>query len=347
MRRLVWLLGLLGVAGPAAAQTRTDELLRRAEALYDRLDIERALPILRQVVSPASPFEVTREQRVHAYVLLGASLVLGQLHDSAVLYFRAAIEREPFIDLDPGRFTRAQIVAFDEARRLTFAVGARPVREVRIDPRTERLTFTVVTTHESALHVELRSPSAADVVVLYAGTNAGLREVVWNGLVGGRLAPPGRFELLVAGQSRVGPWVDTARVYFELRHDVATLEDTLPALRPDQLLPEQHPASAARGDLWRGLGIAGAALLIPSTVANRNLGGAERALSGAVAGLGVVTGVAAFAKRQRDRAIPENIAANARRRAERAAANAAIYARNVERLAQVKVVITPAAGLGP
>jgi len=342
--------GLLAVlAVPAAAQTRTEQLLARAEQLYDQLDIERALPILRQVVSPASPFEVTREQRVHAYVLLGASLVLAQMPDSGVLYFRAAIERDPFADLDPGRFTRAQLAAFGEARRLTFVVAARPVVPVRIDPRTERLTFAVLTTHDGTLRVELRSGATGETVVLFDGGNAGLREVVWNGLVGGRLASPGRYELTVAGQSRLGPWGDTARAYFDLRHDVTPLEDTLSALRPDELLPEHHPSSAARGDLFRGLGVAAGALLMPTVVANGKLAGVgeSRLLSGTVAGLGVVVGVTAFAQRQRHRAIPENVATNARARAERAEQNAAIRSRNEERLAQARLVVTPAAGLGP
>jgi hypothetical protein len=345
--------GLLGAlalpAAPGAAQTRTEELLARAEQLYDQLDIERALPILRQVVSPASPFEVTPGQRVHAYVLLGASLVLGQMTDSAVLYFRAAIERDPFVDLDPQRFTRAQLAAFGDARRAAFAVGARPVVPARIDPRTERLSFAVVTTHDAALRVELHAGAGGETVALFDGANAGLREVVWNGLVAGRLAAPGRYELTVAGQSRLGSAVDTARVYFELRHEIAALEDTLPALRPDELFPEQHPSSAARGDLLRGLGVAAGALLIPGIVSNGRLGGGGegRVLSGVVAGVGAVVGVATFARGQRNRAISENIATNTRIRAERADRNEGVRRRNAERLAQAKLVVMPAAGLGP
>jgi hypothetical protein len=267
------------------------------------------------------------------------------------LYFRAAIERDPFVDLDPQRFTRAQLAAFGEARRAAFAVGARPVVPARIDPRTEHLAFAVVTTHDGALRVELRAGTGGggETVVLFDGANVGLREVVWNGLVAGRLAAPGRYELTVAGQSRLGSAVDTARVYFELRHEIMALEDTLPALRPDELFPEQHPSSAARGDLLRGLGVAAGALLIPGIVSNGKLGGGGegRVLSGAVAGVAVVVGVATFARGQRNRAIPENIASNARLRAERAAKNEAVRSRNAERLAQAKLVITPAAGLGP
>ncbi len=51
-------------AAPLRAQSATAEMLDRARHLYEDLEVERALVILRQIVSPASPFEVSREQRV-------------------------------------------------------------------------------------------------------------------------------------------------------------------------------------------------------------------------------------------------------------------------------------------
>jgi len=67
---------LAGLAAQARAQNSTAEVLREAHDSYERLDIERALPLLRQVVSPGWPFEVTAEQRVGAYTYLGACLTL-------------------------------------------------------------------------------------------------------------------------------------------------------------------------------------------------------------------------------------------------------------------------------
>ena len=106
MRRLLWGVVLAVGAAPAlAGQGSTGELLGQAHEFYERLEVERALPLLRQIVSPNWPFEVTPEQRVDAYKYLGACLALAGKRDSAVLYFRAAIERDPFTDLDPSRFT--------------------------------------------------------------------------------------------------------------------------------------------------------------------------------------------------------------------------------------------------
>src|SRR5260370_29904104 len=152
MRRLVLGLALVVAASPAVrAQTETADLLRQAQELSDRLEIERALPLLRQIVSPSWPHEITIEQRVQAYTYLGASLALTGVRDSALLYFRAAIEQDPFTDLDAQRFTPAQLGLFQQARRLTFAVAARPVEAARVDPRTERARVTGPATHAAAL----------------------------------------------------------------------------------------------------------------------------------------------------------------------------------------------------
>src|SRR5712692_8354905 len=215
MRRLALGLALVAIASPeVGAQTETADLLRQAQALYEQLEIERALPLLRQIVSPSWPHEITTDQRVQAYTYLGASLALTGVRDSALLYFRAAIERDPFTDLDAQRFTPAQLGLFREARRLTFAVAARPVAAARVDPRTERVTFTVVTTHAAALRVELRPAPGQAGWVLFEGVNDGPREVPWDGLLpNAHLAPPGRYELAVVGRSQLLGRSDSARVY--------------------------------------------------------------------------------------------------------------------------------------
>src|ERR1041385_9272252 len=90
---------------------------------------------------------VTGVQTCALPIYLGACLALAGKRDSAVLYFRAAIERDPFTDLDPTQFTPAQLATFAEARRRTLAVAVRPVQPARVDPRTARVTFIVVATH--------------------------------------------------------------------------------------------------------------------------------------------------------------------------------------------------------
>jgi len=347
MRRLVWAVVLAVGAAPAlAAQGSTAELLGQAHQFYERLEVERALPLLRQIVSPNWPFEVTPDQRVDAYKYLGACLALAGKRDSAVLYFRAAIERDPFTDLDPSLFTPAQLATFDEARRHTLAVAVRPIQAARVDPRTTRVSFTVVATHAALVDVKLSAIGAGSPLVLFQGTMDGVREIAWDGLLANRrLAPPGRYTLAVAGRSRVTGAADSARVYFDLRHEIAQLEDTLPDLDPRVLLPERISAEAARRDVAAGLGVAAAALLIAGA-ANADLGGSERGGADVVAATAAVTGVVAFLAHRRQGAIPQNVTANARHRAQRDSTNVAIRGRNADRIAATALLVSPAAGEG-
>jgi len=347
MRRLVWAVAIAASAAPAlAAQGSTAELLGQAHQFYERLEVERALPLLRQIISPNWPFEVTRDQRVDAYKYLGACLAVAGKRDSAVLYFRAAIERDPFTDLDPSLFTPAQLASFGEARRRTLGVAVRPVQRGRVDPRTARVTFTVVATHPALVDVKLSAIGAGSPLSLFQGTMDGVREIAWDGLLADRrLAPAGRYTLGVVGRSRVTGASDSARVYFDLRHEVAALEDTLPGLDRRAVLPERISVDAARRDVAKGLGVAAAALLITGA-ANGDLGAGERGGADVIAAAAAVTGVVAFLVHRRHGAIPENVAANARRRVERDSANARVRGRNADRIAATVLLVSPAAGEG-
>ncbi len=320
---------------PLTAQGSTAELLGQAHEFYERLEVERALPLLRQIVSPNWPFEVTQEQRVEAYKYLGACLTLAGKRDSAVLYFRAAIERDPFTELDPNLFTPAQLATFGEAQRRTFAVAVRPVEPARVDPRTARVTFTIVATHAALVDVKLSAVGAGQPRSLVQSTMDGVREITWDGLLA----------LAVAGRSRLTGTSDSARVYFDLRHEVAPLEDTLPDLERRALLPERMSPEAARRDVAKGLGVAAAALLIAGA-ANGDLGGGERGGADVVAATAAVTGIVAFLVHRHHGAIPENVAANARRHAERDSANASVRGRNADRIAATVLLVSPAAGEG-
>ena len=336
----------LGGAAPLPAQVNTAETLRQAVGLYEDLQVERAVALLRQVVSPSSPFEVSREQRVEAYTYLGASLAILGKRDSAIVYFRAALERTPYIDLDPQRFTETEREALAEARRQTFGLGLRPVTSTQLDPRTDNLTFQMITTHAATVTAEVRSRGAASGTVLSSRELDGQGEIQWNGVLAeGRLAPAGRYELVLRGRSTLIAQSDSARIYFDVRHDTPPLEDTLPALRPEELLPERHAASAAGFDLLKGFGLATAALLLPSVIGNENLGKAGRVAATSVAGVAGTAGVISSIRRQRSRDIAPNIAANRLRAAERALRNAEIRRANDEKLALTKLVVTPAAGI--
>jgi len=340
----------LGLAAPAAAmaQDTTAAMLQRARSYYEGLDLERALPLLRQLVSPQWSFGVTTAQRVEAYTYLAAALVLVGERDSAVTYFAAALARDPFTDLDPLEFTPAQTAAFAAARPRVFAVGARPVAATRADVRTERVRFTVATTHRAALQVFLHLVEAGTPFSVFQGESEGAREIAWDGLgPDGRLAAPGRYMLSVVGRSRLSARSDSTRVFFLVAHEATTLEDTLPDLGRTVLLPERAGAAGATRELAKGGLVAAGALLVSDLILNRQLGGGERGGAQVVAGVAVVAGMVGFLTLNRRHDIPANIQANLQREAERRMTNQAIRQRNADRLAQAVLIITPAAGVGP
>lgn len=338
---------VVGFRAPLRAQGNTEEALDRAVMFFEELQVERALTLLRQIISPASPYEVTREQRVRAYQYVGASLAIVGMRDSAVVYFRAAIERDPFVDLDAQRFTELERNAFAEARLQLFAIGVRPLRDVSLDPATERLTFAVATTHTAGMHAELRHVGSGLRIPLFEGSTDGVREITWSGLdADGRIAAEGRYEVVFAGSSLHTGRSDSTRLYLDLVHDREPLEDTLPALRPDELLPERHPPSAAPLVLAKGLGLAASALVLPTLVANDQLNRGDRRLVAAISGAAAAVGVVASVQRHRHRDLPGNIAANRQRLLERAAVNAQVHQRNSARIAATRLRISPAAGIG-
>jgi hypothetical protein len=334
-------------ARPAVAQGNTDETLQRAIHLYENLQVERALALLRDVVSPSTPFVVSPAQRVTAYKYMGAAhAILGQ-RDSATVYFRAALERDPFVELDAEEFTTRERELFITAKQRTFAVAVRPITRTRIDPRIEHVTFVLLSTHGALLSAEIRN-AAGEASPIFESENDGVREVSWNGvLASGRLAPPGRYELVVRGVSRLDATrTDSARMFFTVEQDRQDLEDTLPSLRPTDLLPEHYPASAATGELAKGLAVGLAAIAIPALMGKGEFSGPSRGLAATVTGGGIVIGVLGFRWRREHSEIAVNVAENARRRAERATTNSEIVDRNEGRIAVTALIISPAAGAG-
>lgn len=341
--RSLWvpLVLLWALTDRAAAQDSTAAALQRGRDLYERLELERALPLFRQVVSPGWTFEVSGAQRVEANLYLGSVHMLLGARDSAVAYYRAALERDPFADLDPSRFTPSQLDAFRTARRAVFAVGVRPVAATRLDPRTGRLTFTIVATHTSIVRCEIRLGPQATAFPLFVGEIQGLREIEWDGVLpSGQLAPSGRYAFVLLARSGPQRRADSSSAYFDVQQEFSPLEDTLADLHGRELLPEHYPTSGS--DLVKGVGVAAGAWFLAGVASNRDLG-RSNGMATVVATAGLAAGVTSFFTR-RGRSRPENVVANRLRRAERAAANAQIQRRNADRLAQTVLIITPAAG---
>ena len=335
-------------AGRAAAQESTAAVLARARAHYERVEVEQALPLFRQVTSPQWTAPVTPAQRAEAFKYIGATLVIMGQRDSALAYFQAALARDPFTDLDPRAFTPAQTAAFAAARQTAFAVGVRPVAATRVSLRTDQVHFTIVTTHSADVVAHLSRVDSSLAFVILQGGNDGVRDVAWDGLgPGGRIVPPGRYALDVVATSRLLSIPDSVRVYFDLRVETPPLEDTLRALPPDTLLPERRSQSGARGDLGKGLAIAGGVLLLSRGLRNDRLSAGSDARAGVVASVAALTGVVGFLRGRAHSRIDANVAANRRVLTTHDSTNAAIRTRNADRLARPVLVIAPAGAGAP
>jgi hypothetical protein len=285
---------LFAAATRLPAQTTTaGQMLERAVRLYEDVELEDAVAILRRIVSPSEGLDASATERAQAYKYLGAVCALQpgpDKRDSAIAYLREAVALDPFVELEAQTFTPAQLAVFAEARNRTFRVAVRPPRPDSLDSTSLTLTFLYVTSHAALVRAELRSDGAT-LLVLYDGPSDGPRAVTWDGTLPGRsLVPPGRYELAVVGRSSVLNLSDSAATYFDLQLEHPALEDTLPDLGPQDLLPE----------------------------ADAN-----------------------------NQPIPDNVAENQRRQADRAASNSAVEQRNADVLRQAKRVITPVAGTAP
>ncbi len=344
MIRYLSFLALFAVL-PDALRAQTDESLQQAISQYQNLQIEQAREMLRQLLSPNSPFEVTREQRITAYLYLGATFVSLNQPDSAIVYYRAAIERDPFADLDPRTFTEAERQVFADARQRSFRVGVRPINAIQIDPRNEGIVIEAITTHDADLRVEVSKTTGRPLrFPIFEGANDGLRQVPWSGILpNGGLVPPGTYELIVTGGSIVNQRLDSTRVLFDVRHQFDPLEDTLRILVADELLPERRPSTLARNELLMGLGVAAASMLIPPAFGSAELG-QPTALSISMAGLGTATGLFSYIRRRNHPEIPENIAENQRRELARQNRNNEIRQSNADRLSRTQLIFSPSVG---
>ena len=334
-------LGAFALVTPAVLHAQADEQLRQAIRRYENLEIDRARTLFEQVISPSSPFPVTEGQRVIAYKYLGATLVTLGKTDSALTYFKAALGRDPLVDLDPRSFSEQERQVFQTAKGQLFRVGLRPVPRDTVDPRTEHVNITVATTHSGTVRVELVSTFNDNRFVLFEGTVEGPRDIAFNGLNprGGGFIPPGAYDLVVLGESATRAQAgDSTSALVEIGWDRAPLSDTLASLGAADTLVTRQSSGAATRDLLYGAAIAGGAILSSRVIGQSSLEG-RGALSAVVALGGAGGGVLAFLHRRRHPEIPENMAENMARQARRSALNGRIMAENNARIAATKIII--------
>jgi hypothetical protein len=351
MKRIA-LLALLAAAPSAAAAQTTQDLLDRGIKAYEAFNVEGARPIFAQIVSPSYINVVSLDQKVTAYKYLGASYAVLAQPDSAKNYFIAALDRDPFTDLDPVHFSASELGPFSLARNEIFKVGMKPVQSQVVNPRDSATYYrlNIVTTHRANVRMTLVSQDGRITESLFDGQNDGPKEVAWDGRFksrGGAIADSGTYSLKIDANSALHAGqtaTETQLVRIERSFD--PLEDTLPALPDSLLLAASLKPFQPWADLIKGTLVGAAAYLLPAVIlqsdpvlTSSGWDWKTHALIGAFVGVG--SGVASWIYRTKNRQIQANVVENERRKNQRERYNAAITARNNARLADMVLIITP------
>lgn len=346
MKRFCLALIVLAIPATAFAQQQqsTEAEIRRAIEMYNNFNIEGARPILQNIVSPGYLLKVEPEQRVRVYKYLGASYAVLDKPDSARTFFMAALDFDPFTDLNPQEFSAAEQNAFAAAKQALFKVAIRPIAASIID---SNYAFRLITTQRSNITVRLidqRDTTRQEV--LFQGDNDGPREIPWRGLLrGGQRADSATYELKVDGRSLLasaGGATTADRQLFRIEYVFEPLEDTLPSIPQNELLQQQYRQSAPWRDLGKGMLLAAVAVGLPLAVLDSNVKYIPHmAAAGAI---GVGSAFIAFWYRRANRTIPLNVQENNRRQQQRDLFNQGVRRRNDDRINATKLLICPPTG---
>jgi hypothetical protein len=357
MKRFVLASVLLAMPTIAAAQQSTEDRLYQAIALYEAFNVEAARPILQAIVSPGYLQQVSAQQRATAYKYLGASYAVLSVADTATQYFIAALDYDPFTDLDPAKFAAAELQAFAAARAQIFKVAiAQMPAPALIRPQeglgdTAAYPFRVITTKRANMRATIFFQEDTTLQAeLFNGSNDNVRNLQWRGIVSdgrtARIAPAGLYTLRVTGSESSGSnagRLETQTLQFRIERISEPLEDTLNTLDPRdarQLLPERYPTIAPWQDLMRGVFVGAVAFALPASLSTDISSAPHAAAAGAIS---VGTAVASWWYRRRNPSIRLNVDENQRRRNVRAAFNEEVRRRNEERERRTLLVISPVA----
>jgi len=310
-----WVCGAVlavALAAPHAA-AQSDGLVERGVRAYQDVEFEAAATLLRRALAGA----LSDSEQIQALDYLGAAEVFAgpQRRDSANAVFRRLALFDPRHRPDPLVFPPQVLAVYEDVRRATKAVRVEAPPEASFKPAIEGGGLVVRLQATSSHEIEVRVGREDGTVVrtLYVGPVSDSLDVRWNGLdLNDGEVRSGRYVLSVASRRSVsGPVVRMVRL--PLRAEFV-VPDTLalPTLPDSVLLPEQVSLSAGTGSLATGLLAAGAAIALPSLVADgTEPSGAQFAVAGVLSLAGIVGLVTEPGRVQR-----RHMAANAATRAE-------------------------------
>lgn len=339
--RALWgvlLSGALLAAPGAAAQTGPPpDLVARGVRAYEEVELAAAASWLRRALAE----RLSTSDQIRALTYLGATEVVRgpQRRDSAVAAFRRLLLLDPRQRPDGLVFPPAVLGVFDAVRRATKAVLVVP----RAGDERGGFVAAVYGTSSHELEVRLAREDGVVVRTLYVGPVGDSMEVRWDGLDGaGGYVASGRYTLSLASRPSVSGGV-ARLVLLPLEAELVVPEmlPLPPPLADSLLLPETTSRGRGRRSLAIGLVASGAALALPSLIADGSKPSQARF---AVAGAVSVAGIVGFLTGH-GRPLAANVATNQARRAEWQRRLAAVTAENEQRRRAVRLTVragTPA-----
>ncbi len=339
IRRLCLAGALLAALSPAALDAQEHPLVRRARQAYDALDFSASIGNARAALQQ----QLTREDRILAYELLGFSY-------GAVDSTRRAVEAfRQLIFLDPNREPDVERVSPRITSLYASALGqVLVVRRVMVDSTSfiagqgfVPVRFEVTRASRAVTRV---IGGGLDLVIDSALVVAGETQVLWDPVtVSGEPVAPGTYQVIVTvfeGSNQFG-----APLGLSLTHSPV---DTLAHLTSLPGYTEQ-PEYETPGRSWQPLGIAllytGLAAGAAVALENPNLEVGERKELAGVSLLTLIAGVALSLKKPDPVPVEANILYNQLLREELARRNADIAQQNAERRRQVMLTVVPLGGV--
>lgn len=319
-----------GQLAHAAQEESFEARLERAIAAMDSAEVERAVDLLRTLLSwvgPSTPRLALARAHLH---LAAASLSLG-LRDSAVAHLREMIRANPFAVPDTSVFNPEVISQYRIARRTTPALDFRIARDTVLRPQSDKYLVAVAVGQPREVRFALLGPGGSPTVVVEETRAVDSMATVPLAPRGADSLPlfPGGYRLVLSAGSDLE--VSTSLQVMRVSVAVDTLAHE-PPLAPARFHPETRKGPPATWSSLLGLMLGGLAAALPSLLSHSDLPSAgidigSLSVGGAIATAGIV---GTFVGR-RPVPIPENIERNRALRASWAERNREIAAENERR----------------
>ena len=314
MPRVLTVLAIVVAAGARLPAQSAGDLLQQGVRLYQKLEYDAAVTLLRQSLARRAPAALPDSQRARALSYLAATELFQQQRDSAAAAFRELVRLDPRYRPDELIFPPQVTNLFEEVRRSTKVLSVEVPPRTELRARLEWFTARLITSSLQTVQVTLAHDDGTPVRTLWDGPVADSLLVKWDGTTTDGGTPPeeGHYLLRVAPHPATEDGPPPLQVPLDITQVAPdTVNWPAPPTAPP-LLPERTSATPALGSLAAGALAGGAVVALPALFGRS---GEATGARFAVAATVSIAGIVGFFAHQ-PHPIEANIRANAPARAE-------------------------------